>query len=82
MDTLLFLFGNYYGSDWAGMILMCISIYMLGSHHRHGFTIGVISCVAWFIFGILTGSIPDMLTQVLLTILYIRGYVRWTPLAN
>ena len=77
MEIFSHIIGNYYGSDWVGMTLMCISIYLLGNQHRFGFVIGIGSCIGWFIFGILTRSIPDMLAQVIIVVMHTRGYLRW-----
>jgi hypothetical protein len=77
MNFLLESIGQYYGSDWVGMILMCLSIYYLGNQQRVGFVIGIGSCMGWFVFGILTGSIPDIVTQFIVTAMHIRGFVQW-----
>ncbi len=77
MDFLHQMIVRYYGSDWAGMTLMCLSIYMLGNQKRMGFLFGIGSCIGWFIFGILTRSIPDLIAQCIVTVMHIRGYRKW-----
>ena len=77
MDIFHAIIGNYYGSDWAGMFLQCASIYLLGNQRRIGFILGIGSNAAWFVFGILTGSIADLLSQCIVIIMNIRGFSRW-----
>ncbi|PIQ76743.1 hypothetical protein COU78_04085 [Candidatus Peregrinibacteria bacterium CG10_big_fil_rev_8_21_14_0_10_49_24] len=77
MEIFSSIIGNYHGADWAGMILQCISIYFLGNQKRIGFLMGIGGNAGWFIFGILTGSIPDLLSQCVVATLNCRGYLQW-----
>lgn len=77
MELLSTIIGPYYGTDWFGMTLMCISIYLLGIQNRWGFIVGIGSCIGWFFFGLLVGSIPDIVAQVIISVMHIQGFRKW-----
>lgn len=77
METLIAFTGNYYGVDWAAMILMFLSMYYLGNRNRIGFVYGIGSNICWFIFGIMAGSLADPLAQIVVAGISIRGWWKW-----
>lgn len=78
MDLLKLLIGNYYGTDWLGMFFGCMCIYLLGSKSRWGFIAGIMANIAWFAFGILTSSIPDLIMQCIVVVMHVRGFLHWS----
>ena len=73
MDSLT----RYYGSDWIGMVLLFVGIYLLGEKKSSGFIVALLACVAWLIFAILLKNLPQILLNVVLALFYMRGYQKW-----
>jgi len=68
---------QYYGSDLMGMVMVLSSIYFIGGKKRFGFILGIIGNLSFLFFGILTASTPVIITNVILVILNIRGFIKW-----
>ena len=68
---------KYYGTDWAGMILILISIYYLGKQKKRGFIFGMFGCTAWMAFAIMTESLANLLANFIYIILDGRGFLKW-----
>ena len=58
-----------------------VSIYLLGDKKQSGFLFGVVSNLAWFTFGFMVHSVANMLANVVLLVINVRGYVRWRGMA-
>lgn len=73
MDILL----SYYGVDWTAMVMIFFSLYYLGEKRRAGFVFGVLASISWLTFGILAGSVANVIANVIFITLNIRGYLNW-----
>lgn len=69
---------KYYGIDWTAMVLMFSSIHALGIKKRHGFIFGAAACLCWIVFGIIVGSVADIVANVICLGMNILGLVRWS----
>ena len=69
---------EYYGSDWAAMVLSVASIWMLGSRQRSGFIVMVIGNTAWTVYGLLVMNLPVIISNVIFAALNLRGYYKWS----
>jgi hypothetical protein len=53
------------------------SLYYLGEKRRAGFVFGVLASISWLTFGVLAGSIANVIANIIFIALNIRGYVAW-----
>ena len=70
-------FGKYHGSDWVGMTGNLFGIYYLSKQRKRGFLIGSIGCLGWLCFGVITGSVPSVVSNIIYIGMNIRGWVKW-----
>jgi hypothetical protein len=68
---------SYYGVDWTAMVMTFFSLYYLGEKRRAGFVFGVLASISWLTFGVLAGSIANVIANVIFITLNIRGYINW-----
>ena len=68
---------KYYGVDWIAMIASFLSLYFLGNKKKSGFLFGFVANISWLIFGIMSGSIANIVANVAFFILNLRGYIKW-----
>lgn len=68
---------KYYGTDLLAAVMILSSIYFIGSKRRFGFILGMTANLSYLSFGFLTKSVPVMLTNLILFMLNIRGYLNW-----
>ena len=68
---------KFYGVDWIAMILMFSSIHALGLKRRTGFIFGAVGCLFWILFGVITGSVADMIANSIGFGMNVLGYRRW-----
>lgn len=69
---------KFYGIDWMAMILMFGSIRALGHRHRSGFMLGAGGCLFWILFGVITGSLADIVANVSCLVMNVIGYEQWS----
>lgn len=77
IDWVLASAGKFYGFDWAAMTFSFLQLYTLGSRKRHGFLLGIGANICWFIFGVLSGSLAQMIANIIFASINIRGYILW-----
>jgi nicotinamide riboside transporter PnuC len=68
---------KFHGADWIGMIFGLISAYYIARHRRWGFVFAVIAGLGWIAFGIMTGSVPSIIANILFIVINVRGFQRW-----
>ena len=68
---------DYYGLDWAGMVLTLVALWLLGNQRQSGFVYGMASNVAWGCFGVVAASVPTVAANVACFFLSLRGFLRW-----
>ena len=71
------LFTQYYGLDWLGMIMVLLCVYYIGNKKRYAFIFGLIGCLIWIYVNHMANIIPAVLLNIVLFILYLRGYIKW-----
>lgn len=69
---------KYYGADWLAMVTSFLFIYLIGHKKKEGFIFGIIANLSWMAFGVMTESIANLITNSVLIVLNIRGYLKWT----
>jgi len=68
---------KYYGIDLLAMTITFIGIYILGNKNRYGFLIAISANIIWIIFGVLAETLGVIFANIALSILYLRGYIKW-----
>lgn len=68
---------RYYGTDWAAMILTFAQLYYLGNKNPIGFLFGLLSNISWGLFGILAGSVANILANIVFFTMNVRGMYNW-----
>jgi len=68
---------KYYGVDWLAMTMTVLSLFLLGKKKKSGFIYGLGANASWFAFGVLTGSIANLLANIIFAYLNIKGFVNW-----
>lgn len=69
---------KYHGLDWAAMTFTFLQLYTLGGKRRYGFLLGIGANICWLAFGFLTGSIPQIIANIVFAGMNLRGYLRWS----
>lgn len=69
---------QYYGFDWIAAIFTIFGLYSLGNKQRNGFLYNIIAITSGTVVCIMINSIPFVLMNVIVLILNIRGYIKWT----
>jgi len=73
---------KYYGVDWLATIMSFLFVYNIGNRRRHAFVFGIIANFSWMTFGFMTGSIANVMANIVFVVLNIRGYLKWGKLKN
>lgn len=77
MHDLHSLIGDYYGLDWATLILgVTASFLITGGHLRVGFALNVVACVAAFCVATMSHQTGFIVYNTLLALLNMRGLLR------
>src|SRR5437868_1418876 len=66
---------QYYGVDWLIAVLVFLGLFGIEEHRRNGFLFGAASAVLGVVFSLQIHSIANLVTSVILTLLYTRGYL-------
>lgn len=69
---------QFYGTDWLGMVLIVLSIYLIGEENKIGFILGVLGSLSWVVFALLVKSYPTLFLNITLVFLNTRGYLKWS----
>ena len=64
---------------WIANICAVYSMWAVGGKLRHGFITGAAGCVLWTAEGVRLNHGALITIEVLLLILYIRGWILWRP---
>ncbi len=75
--NLIALLFKYYGTDWAAMIFTFINLYLLGNKNPKGFIFGFLSNICWAVFGLLAGSVANILANIVFFGMNVRGLYNW-----
>jgi len=68
---------QYYGIDYIAMFLTFAAIYLVGNKKRCGFVYGLIGNVLWMIYAVWAVAPAIFLVNLVLGVLYLRGYMKW-----
>lgn len=68
---------RFYGSDWIGMTGTFLGLWFLSKQRKIGFVLGSVGCVGWLAFGIITGSMPSVASNLIYIGMNIRGWRKW-----
>ena len=68
---------NYYGIDILAMFLTFLGLYFIGNKKRKGFIIASLGNTIWVTLGFFTEAIGLIFANLIIIILYIRGYQKW-----
>ena len=68
---------NYYGFDYLAALCAIVGMFFLGEKKRVGFVLYMVATTSGLVFSILAQSPPLMVTNILMFIMNLRGYIRW-----
>ena len=68
---------KFYGMDWAAVLFAFLSMYYLGNKNIIGFFCGGASCVCWFAYALMTGSVAQIIANIVFLLMNIRGFYKW-----
>ena len=68
---------KFYGSDWVGMAGNLLGVWYLSKQRKRGFLFGSIGCIGWLIFGVLTGSAPSVVSNLIYIGINVKGWRDW-----
>lgn len=79
METLkaFFTFSDYYGLDYLTATCVIVAMFLLGSRNRSGFILYCVASTSGIAFAILANSPPIIVTNILMIILNMRGFLKW-----
>jgi len=60
------------------MMLTVLSLYLLGQKSKSGFLFGFGANLCWGIFGVMAGSVANVVANIIFFILNVRGWINWT----
>lgn len=66
---------QYYGVDWLIAVLVFLGLFGIEEHRRNGFLFGAASAALGIFFSLQIHSIANLVTSVILVLLYTRGYI-------
>ncbi len=69
---------QYYGIDWAAMILVIVGLWLLGRKQKVGFVVNVAGAVLWIVFNVMVDSVAGVLANAILIFVNIQGWWRWS----
>ena len=72
-----FSFNEYYGSDYLTAVCVIIAMFLLGSKQKSGFLLYCAASTSAIIFAILAKSPPLVITNIIMIVINIRGFLRW-----
>lgn len=72
------MFLQYYGIDWAAMVMTFIAIWLIGDKNRAGFYIMICGNSCWIALGIMTGSMALVIANLSFIMLNIRAILHWS----
>ncbi len=71
-------FLNYYGLDWAAMVLSVLAVWMLGNKNKYGFVVFITANIIWVILGAaLMHSYGIILGNIFFLVSDTRGFLNW-----
>ncbi len=68
---------NYYGFDYIAAICAIIGMFFLGNKKRIGFVLYLVATASGVVFAILAKSLPLIVTNIIMFIMNLRGFLLW-----
>jgi nicotinamide riboside transporter PnuC len=68
---------KFKGTDWVGMVFGILSTLALAKEKRMGFIYGMVCGAGWLVFGVITGSVASVVSNVFLIGFNGHGWWRW-----
>jgi len=69
---------QYYGVDWAAMLLTIVSIYYIGNKEKFGFILMMICNLLWAVLGWQTGSAAMILANLIFLGMNWQALYKWS----
>ncbi len=70
-------FSQYYGLDYAAMVLQILQMWRLSSKRRSGFLFGLLASFAWIVVNVIAGIWPGVLLGFVMIVINLRGLIQW-----
>jgi hypothetical protein len=68
---------TYYGLDWIAAVALWAHIWLLGNKSRWTWPVGLVACGAFAGVAVLTGSWGILVSEVVVTTLMVRSWLKW-----
>ncbi|WP_434361172.1 PnuC protein [Parasalinivibrio latis] len=69
---------QYFGIDWAAMVLTFLAIWQIGNKNRVGFVLMMVGNGCWVSLGVMTGSLAMVVANVLFLLMNVRALLKWS----
>lgn len=78
MDNITTLLTQYYGLDWAAMILGLSSYYLITKRNRFGFALQAVASILGCVLAVLAGQGGFIVSNIIFIAMASYGYVAWS----
>ena len=72
-----FTFNEYYGFDYLTAACVILAMFMLGSKNKSGFILYSMASSSAIVFAILAKSPPLIVTNLVMIVVNVRGFLNW-----
>ncbi len=69
-------FGFWNMADWSAFALTLAGVWQLSSHKKSGFIINAFASIVWVAVGIHSGLSGLTALNIILILIYVRGYIK------
>ena len=63
-------------ADWSAFALTLAGVWQLSSHKKSGFAINIFASIVWVAIGIHSGLSGLTALNIILILIYLRGYIK------
>lgn len=64
--------------DWSAFAVTLIGVWLLSEYKRSGFIVNGLGSLLWILVGLHTGLEGLLVLNIILFILYLKGYLKWS----
>lgn len=69
---------DYYGLDWAALVLGLMGCYFITHQRRQGFLFSIVGCVCGLAVAALSNQYGFIIYNIVLIVMMTRGYAFWS----
>ena len=64
--------------DWSAFAVTLLGVWLLSEYKRSGFIVNGLGSLLWVLVGLHTGLDGLLVLNIILLILYFKGYLKWS----